>query len=509
MNDNILRLSFHKDPITIDPQKCGDKLSSALIFLLFRGLTRLEADQTVQCDLATSYYILDNHKKYVFHLGEHFWSDGTPITAHDFVYSWRRALAPSFPLRATNFFYPLKNAEKAKKGRVSLDKVGVYAENDHTLVVELEYPCPYFLELTSFCTLFPVPSQANAEVNTPPICSGPFQLKDWVHGKEILLQKNTQCKSSSPVHIDGIHIQIISNEKEAFNLFEKDQLDWIGNPISPLPSSYLPALVSDKKIKPIAGMTCCWFNTFKGPFSNVHLRRAFSQSIPREKLLEKLFLPNALSAKRFVPSALSSSSNSIFIQENPEMAKDSFQIACQELKSKQCKITLTYEETGEFTRMATLLKAYWEEMFSIHIRLEPLSFKEFWHGLLQKKFQLSLVCSVSQCTDPFSFLEKLEFKNDPINFSGWENAKFQRYLKQYRKTVDSEKRQLIAEKAESILFEEMPITPIGYYYFAYLQKPCVKNLTISPIGVVQFDRVLLDDQQHLLEEELYPAQIGY
>src|ERR1700733_16068823 len=141
--DNTLRLSFHKDPITLDPRENGDKHSSAIIFMLYKGLTRLEADHSIHCDLADSFQVLNNHRKFIFYLGEHFWSDKTPITAHDFVHSWRRTLSPSFPLRATNFFYHLKNAEKVKNGLLPLHKIGVNARGDRILEVELEYPCPY------------------------------------------------------------------------------------------------------------------------------------------------------------------------------------------------------------------------------------------------------------------------------------------------------------------------------------------------------------------------------
>jgi oligopeptide transport system substrate-binding protein len=237
--DNILRLSCHEDPITLDPQKSGDKLSSTIIFLLFKGLTRLGTDQTIHCDLADSFHTLDNYKKYVFRLGEHFWSDNTPITAHDFVYSWKRAISPGFPARAANFFFHIKNAEKAKRGQLSLDKVSVSAESDRELVVELEYPCPYFPELTSFCPLFPVPSQANID-KIPSVFSGAFQLQYWNERQEILLRKNSLCKN--PTQLDAIHIKIIPDEKEAFALFENDQLDWIGDPISPLPVAYLTQL---------------------------------------------------------------------------------------------------------------------------------------------------------------------------------------------------------------------------------------------------------------------------
>jgi oligopeptide transport system substrate-binding protein len=502
--DNVLRLSFHKDPITLDPAKSCDKLSSAIIFLLYKGLTRLEADHSIHSDLAESFQVLDNHKKFIFHLGEHFWSDGTPITAHDFVHSWRRALSPEFPLRATNLFYHLKNAEKAKNGLVPVSRIGVTARNDRTLVVELEYPCPYFLELTSFCLFFPT-SPKMQERQTEPICSGPFRLREWKQGREIILEKNSLCRAFSPVHINGIHIHILPNEKEAFDRFERGELDWIGNPTSPLPVNYLPALVLNKKIKPLSGITCCWFNAISSPFSNAHLRKAFAASIPRDKLLAKLSLSHALSARRFSPSILHGGKCGDLIEESNDRARDFFHKALRELEVHQLRVSLTYEATEEFDRMASLLKTYWEDTFPIRIQLEPLSFKEFWYKLPKQRFQLSLLCSVSQYTDRVSFLEKLEFRDIPINFSGWENAKYKNLLQQYRATLDRNKRDSIAENAERVLLEEMPIAPICYYHFTYLQQPYVKNLAVSPIGVMQFDRVILENRHSSVSEHLISA----
>jgi oligopeptide transport system substrate-binding protein len=494
MMDNILRLSIQKDPLTLDPQKSGDQFSSALIFLLYKGLTRFEADHKVSCDLASSFQILDNYKKYIFHLGEHFWSDGTPITAHDFVYSWKRALHPDFPLKATSFFYYLKNAMKAKKGLVSVDRVGVYAKDDHTLEVELECFCPYFLELTSFCAFFPISSRAKENS----VCSGPFQLQHWDQGEEILLKKNLSCSNSASVHLDGIHFKVIPDAKKAFTLFENDQLDWIGDPISPLPVNYLPALLWTKKIKPIAGLAGCWFNTVKSPFNNVKLRKAFAMAIPRKKLLEKLLLPNTLLAERLCPSTLQEDKEVPFsIQECPTTARALFQAAQEELKIKRLKVTLTYEATDEFSRLAALLKAHWEEVFNVSIRLEPLTFKELCQRLPNQLFEMSLFCSLSQYTDIINFLERFENKNAPRNFSGWENAKYKDLLQRYRNAGEYDKRQELSTKAEDLLLNEMPIAPIYYHQYTYLQKMHVKNLSISPIGVIQFDRVSLEQREQL------------
>ncbi|MBS0653698.1 MAG: peptide ABC transporter substrate-binding protein [Verrucomicrobia bacterium] len=490
-----LRLTFQKDPFTLDPQMSGDEVSSAVIFLLYRGLTRLEPDQSISCDLASSYYILNDYKTYVFHLGNHTWSDGSPITAQDIAYSWKRALDPDFPIRATNIFSPIKNAARAREGRCSLEEVGVFAQDDTTLVVELDYPCPYFLELTSFCTLFPSPAKKKNK-KAGLICSGPFVLEKWVEGTEIVLKRNPRCKNPS-VQLDAIHIRIIPNEKEAFDLFEKGELDWIGDPLSPLPVNYLPALLIEKKIKPLAGLVGCWFNSLTSYFYNRNLRKAIAYAISREKLLKKLLLPNALLATRFLPSLLQDDEGVMGIDESDELARTLFQKGLEELGEEKLTVTLSYENKEEFAHMASLVKAQIEAVLPIAIHLDPLCYKEFWQRIPRYEFEMGLACSISQYTDAINFFERFEFKNTMRNFSGWESAQYQDLLKQYRQTSDLTKRRMLGAKAESILLEEMPLAPLYYHHLAYLQKPHVKNLRVSPIGVMQFDRVILEKQQEI------------
>lgn len=495
--ENVLRICFQKAPFTLDPQKSGDRTSSAMIFLLFKGLTRLEADRRISFDLASSVYVLNNHTKYVFQLGKHFWTDGSPITAHDFVRSWTRALVPDFPARAINFFYYLKNAEKARKREISLDKVGVKAIDDFTLEVELEFPCPYFLELTSFCPFFPVSEHFEEEFSLP-ICSGAFAIQniDPMTG-EICLKKNPFCQAHPSVSIDGINIKIIADEKEAFDEFKKGELDWIGSFLSPLPANYLPSLLFSKQIQPVAGMTLCWFNTSADPFSNLNLRKAFFHGIPRERLLGKLLLPDTLATQRFCPPTFDEELISSPQNYSEQTIKNFFQAAKKELGDALKSITLSYEATAEFSRLALFLKSYWENLFKISVKLEPLSFKEYWHRMPMLEFQISLGSTLTQYTDKIAFFEFFEFKNSSSNFSGWESPEYRSVLRQYRSAAGQERRNKLGKKAELILSREVPIAPIYTYHYTYLQKPFVKNLAISPIGLVHFDRVVLEKHQEV------------
>lgn len=487
--ERTLRISFKNDPITLNPQKSGDLISSTIIFLLYRGLMRFEPNHTLSCDLAESYEILNDNKTYVFHLGDHYWSDGTPITAHDFVYSWKRALLPDFPLQTTNFFFYIKNAEKAKKGLCSVDKVGVHAQDDVTLVVNMQHPCPYFLELVSFYALFPASSKIREHEAF--VWSGSFQLAEWKYGKEILLKRNSFCKNNHPSNIEAIHIKIIPNERKAFQLFESNKLDWLEDPFF-TDSKNSGSILLEKNLKFANGLISCWFNTMNFPFNNKNLRKAIAAGICRQKLLQQLALPNNLLAAHFCPTIIEREDSSCLIQECDKMAKQFLQAAFVELKVKRLKITLSFEASDEFSRLATLLKFYLQKIGNISIVLEPLSFKEYWERIPKHAFEMILFSSFSQYTDAINFFEILESKSTPRNYSCWEHPQYKEVVHQYRKTADPQKRQSLAIKAETILLEEVPLTPLYRRHYSYMQKSHLRNLYISPIGVMQFDRALLN-----------------
>ncbi|MFY7842979.1 MAG: peptide ABC transporter substrate-binding protein [Rhabdochlamydiaceae bacterium] len=490
MIHNTLNISFQKDPLTLDPRESGDFFSSAVIFLLFKGLTRFEANQSVSCDLAESYHILNNHKTYVFQLGNHVWSDGSPITAHDFEYSWKQALSPDFPLRAINIFYYIKNAKKAKEGDLPLSEVGVYAQDDKTLVVELENPCPYFLELTSFCPMFPICAKAPKE-KIFSVTSGAFSLYYWKPKKQLELIKNPAHRPF--VHLGRISISIIPDEQEALSLFEKGDLDWIGDPVSPLPLSCVSELWQAKRIKPLAGMIGCWFNTLSPFIQSNPLRKALSHALSRQDLLQNLNLPNSLAARSFYPFDPLGMKQDTLIENCDLKAKKYWQIGLKELGLKKLRLSLTYENNEEFTKVSGFLKTMWESTFdNLSIELDPVPFKEFWQRLPKHQFEMALTSSISQYTDVIDFLERFEYGDNPRNFSGWEDSSYVELLKKYRKSTNSQQRSEIALKAEKVLLEEMPVAPLYYYHYLYLQKPYVKNLAVSPIGVMQFDRVILD-----------------
>ncbi|MBI3237149.1 MAG: hypothetical protein HYZ48_05580, partial [Chlamydiales bacterium] len=262
--------------------------------------------------------------------------------------------------------------------------------------------------------------------------------------------------------------------------------------------AHLPSLSLSKHIKPLEGLVSCWFNAKAPPFTDSDLRKAFSFAIPRQKLLKTLLLPETLLTKGLF-SSLFEGENLFSIQESQETAFELFNTVSKTSDVKT--ITISYEATDLFSRIASQLKSSFERVFPIQIELEPLPFKELFQRLRSGQFQMTILHAISQYTDPINFLERFEFHDLPRNFSGWENKKYRMILKNYRKSKDPKQKFDLIKKAEKILLEEMPIAPIYYEHYTYLQKPWVHNLQVSPVGIIHFDRVRLGKISHCKQEE--------
>ena len=227
-----MRTCFNMDPLTVDPRKNGDLISSTFLFMLYDGLTSLLPNGEVELSLAKSVHLSEDQCTYTFSLREAYWSDGHLITAHDFEYSWKKTLDPNFHATCPQLFYPIKNAKEAAEGVVSPDQVRVQALNDTTLRVELNHPTPYFLSLISFCNFFPIPR--HVELNNPAwenetqvVVSGPFRLVHWQKKKEIVVVKNPTYWDAEHTTLDSLHISIVTDEFTTLEMFENNEFEGI------------------------------------------------------------------------------------------------------------------------------------------------------------------------------------------------------------------------------------------------------------------------------------------
>ena len=495
-----LRICFNMDPKTLDSRKSGDLATSATLFLLNSGLTEAQKDGSITPALCYSYDISLDKKTYVFHLKDATWSDGHPITAKDFEKSWKKIIDPTFPSLCPQLFYPIKNAEKAAKGEVSLDEVGINALDDKTLIVHLNNPTPYFLSLTSFCIYFPIPTHLEENSSTWDsfsdnnlVSSGPFLLKKWKKGSEMVLQKNPKFWNKDEIFLDEIHISIVDNETTALQMYENDELDWVGALLSPLPLDSIPTIIKSKECfkTPIGGASFCVFNTDIFPFNNKNIRKAFGLAINREEIVNNITQGGENIASRLIPPKMAKNRRDFFNDKDNEQAKELFEKALLELniKKEDLNITFSYGSNLLHKKQAEALQQYWQNTFNIPIKLEMVEEKTFMDKIHKHKFQAALSYLIVQYNDPMNIFDRFKNKSHSKNYPLYESETYQDLLNYSSSEIDENKRELILEKAEEIILDDMPISPIYHHNYILLTKPYVKNLFVGPVGEVRFDKV--------------------
>lgn len=504
-----MRTCFNMDPLTLDPRKNGDVISSEVILMLYDGLTELLQNGEVELSLAQSYQVSDDGCKYIFHLRKAFWSDGNPITAHDFEYSWKKSLDPTFPSSCPHLFFTILNAEAAAQGKMSLDEVGIHVINDRTLEIRLEHPVPYFLALVSCCNFFPIPKHVELanptwESQMAVVSSGPFTLSKWEKRKEICVAKNPFYWDEANTTLDKMVITITDDEYETLTLFENQEVDWLSTLFASVPPQALHELILQKKVEiiPTATTAFCTFNINLFPFHNTEIRKAFSYGINRIELVENTVPYNAVAAKRLVSPNLDNQNLEILPPFNPAIAKWHLQKGLTELgilkkgnqEIEKCdlnlrlflsNITLSYENAYRIRTTAIALQKQWSKSLGFQVKLQPLPYKQHMERIYKGDFNLSLNYCAAHYSDPLSILDRFKYKNLNRNFPKFESPV---YIDLLNRSQRESPRELLLNEAEMNLLSQIPLTPLYHFNCPILTHPTVSGVRYSPIGGVQFKR---------------------
>lgn len=471
-----LRIPFPTEPTTLDPTKAGDFATSTLCCLVYEGLTRCLAEGNTQAALAQHTELSADQTVYLFHLRQAVWSDGQPITAHDFERSWKRVLTSASS--CAYLCYPIKNAAQYMKGEVEIEQVGVYALNDQLLRVELEQPTPYFYSLLSLPTFLPAPPK-------PGLYSGPFQIETRVRNSKIVLKKNPSYWNGQQIDFDRIEIRIIPDEMTALHLFEQGDLDWIGGPLCPIPPDALDLLKKDLIYIPSAASTFCTFNTQTFPFHNLNLRKAFSYAIDRKEIAEQVMQPGQIEAHSFLPPLFSSESISL---SDPDLARFHLQKGLEELQidlHDLKPLTLFFKSNQSDKRLAVNLQRQWKDTLGVEIHLSQLDMKVHSQRLVNRDYQLSLASWIAQFDDPMSILERFKDSQNPKNYPGWESQHYQDLLKG---SFVSTNRSELFQSAEQLLAKEVPFAPIYHSHFPALCSSQLEPIPTTPCGGILFEQ---------------------
>jgi oligopeptide transport system substrate-binding protein len=511
-----MRICFSMDPLTIDPRKNGDSITSTFHYMIFDGLVRINSLGAFELALAESYEVLDDGKTYEFTLRDAYWSNGDPILAKDFENSWKRSLNPAFPTPCPQIFFFLRNGEKARNGLVDFSEVGVKAIGPKKLKIDLENPCPHLFSLLSLCNVFPAPSllENSLDLIDPsriPI-SGPFQIVYWKKREEIRLQKNPLYWDEKNVSLNELTISICSNPYGILQMFNERQIDLLSNVYCSLPDEMLREYANQGLVELISlGATVfCSFNNSAFPFNNKNIRKAFSLAIDREEIASSFEIP----AKRLLPPPFSKTVSRSPIRCDREEARQLLNLGMKELgifedgdqaKLKMFfdKMVLHFENSISRSRVARILQKQWKDCLGIQVQLEPVSYQKHISKFYEGDYSMEIGHWISQYMDPVSLLERFKDKTLLKNYPRFENPEYSEIIEKISGTTDVLLREQWVLEAEALLTEEAPLAPLFHYNHAIAHHPELKGISFLRNGALCFTTCSSDLSNETLAQYSY------
>lgn len=476
--------------LSLDPRIGGDLISNYVQKLLFEGLTRFNQNGSIENAVAKSVSVSPCSKKYTFYLRRSFWNDGSPVTAYDFEYAWKKILSPKFKTSFAFTFYSIKNAREAKEGTVNENEIGIKVIDDLTLQIELINPTPYFLQLTALPLFSPVhhvidqqhPQWPHQTAQNYP-CNGPYQLTMNKPNQGYKFVKNPFYFESHQLNLEEITLTSMS-PSQSYQAFKKNELDWIGNPLGSWQPFFKPG--KDEQIVTVPNSTVCWlvFNTSKKPFNHIKMRQAFSYAIKRSEIISGALVP---AFSPLIPGG--KRSHALFPDFNPEIAKQYFDQALHELnmtKNDIEPIRLIFSEFGVQESTAIAIEKQFRECFGIQCEMVPLTWNNLFNDYANGDFNIGLVNWSTLIEDPVFILNVFKSNISNVNFPKWNNLNYNRVLDLSDQEANPYQRSYYLLEAEKMLSHEMPIVPLFYQSFQALVK---NNLEISfkyPNGPFEF-----------------------
>ena len=507
---SVLKITSDSDPTSLDPRKVRDLASITALRMFYDGLMRSDFNGKLIPALAEKVEVSSDMTHYTFTLRESYWSNGEPITAQDFEYSWKSILNPQFSAPNAYQFYLIKGAKAAKEGLISLDQVGIKAVDTKTLVVELENPTPYFLEMTAFHPFFPVNPKWDALSTTDKdaphqfIASGAFVPETWAHHNVLVAKKNHKYWNAAEVKFDEIQLMTLDSHT-ALQMFEAGDLHWTGSPMGDIPTDAMLHLKKEGAlgIAPAAGTHFFRFNTTNSPFNNKKMRQAFSYALNRKAITEHVLQGGQKPAMSLVPLHMGLQKESYFADDSIADAQALFTEALTELnmtKEQLPTITLSYANNERSHKIAQAVQQQWNKNFGINVMLVGYESKVYFDKLAHQDYQISSGSWFADINDPINFLEVFKYKSNSTNNTLWESPEYITLLDKSSIEANPELRKEILGKAESLLMDEMPIAPLFYYTFDYAKKENVSGIYFSELGYLDLSRgQLIDDNLDTLE----------
>ncbi|NLH00531.1 MAG: peptide ABC transporter substrate-binding protein [Clostridiales bacterium] len=455
------------------------------------------------------------------------WSDGKPVTAGDFVYSWQRLVdhATASPYSAQldmvkgyaeiSLGTPTGNKVKDKDGNevdemkyADASTLAVSAPDDSTFVVTLSYDCPYFKEICAFPSTFPVRKDiiesAGDQWTFKPetyIGNGPYKMSEWVHNSYIKAVKNEYYYDVDKLGPDTITFQLMEDQNAILSAFQSGTLQCINDGVPPEETQSLLAS-GDLKINPQIGTYYVCFQNQKAPFNDPRVREAFSLAIDRNYIVEKVTQTGEVPATAYVPYG-------IYDAEGPSgddfrtvggeyysVKAEDYKANCEKARQLLAEagypngegfptVEYLYNTNERHKAIAEALQQMWKTELGVNVTINNQEWGVFTATRRNGNYMVARNGWVGDYNDPCTFLDMFVTGNGN-NDAKYSNAEFDKYIAQAKSTGDAAERMKAFHTAEDILMKESAMAPIYFYTQNYMVDDSIKGIYYTPLGFYFF-----------------------
>jgi len=502
-DDKTFNRGNGSEPDTLDPQKTQTSYENNIVGDMFMGLMTQDAAAKPVYGAAEAMTESADGLTYTFRIRDHKWSDGVPVTAHDFVFSFQRILDPKTAAPYASLVYPIVNAEKVNGGKLPVSALGVRAIDDRTLEMKFEFQVPYLAQLLTHYTCMPVPRHvvekhgdqwlqpANIAVN------GPYILKEWVPNDHITSVKNPHFYDAHNVHVETINYYPTSDYAAALKRFRAGEFDtnW-GVPTSEI--GWLRAnLPGALHVAPFVGLNYVVFNVIKPPFNDVRVRQAVNMVIDREIIAYRVMNAGEQPAYAMVPPNM---------PNYPGKAAFTFKsssMAARVAKAKSLlaeagfgpnnplSFTYSFQGTSDARLVAVALQSMWKNI-GVNVSLMPADTAVHYNQLRRQHFQAAWAGWSADYLDAKDFLFLAQTSANDMNNGRYSNPKFDSLVDRADDVRDPKARGELLQQAEQIMLDDAAFAPLFFTVSRNIVSLQVKNWVDNELNINRTRYIKLD-----------------
>jgi|LauGreDrversion4_2_1035121.scaffolds.fasta_scaffold02535_2 oligopeptide transport system substrate-binding protein len=495
------------EPADLDPHLAEAYTDQILLVALHEGLTVLdERTSRPLPGVAESWETSADGLTWTFRLraGAR-WSNGDTVTAHDFVFSFRRLLSPALGASLSYMFWPVRGAEDFNAGKLAdFAAVGVSAPDDRTLRLELTRPVPHLAALAAHSSWLPVHRPTLEKFDsvakrggawTRPgnhVGNGPFTLMEWRPNARLVVARNPQHRENAANRLERVvFLPVEKAEVEELN-FRAGQMHLTFSVPASKVETYRRESPQTLRVDPLLNVTYMNFNVTRPPLDNPKVRRALALAIDREAISRAVFQGTRAAASSFTPPDCGGYNARARITTDVDAARALLAEAGFPAGRGLPVFPVQVQNDSTYPRIMEAIQAMWLKELGVRSTIEPFEQKTWVQNQQSKQHVIGLMGWTGDYPDPLTFLGL--FRGDGgNNWTGWASAAYDQLITETERTADAAQRLELFQRAEALLLQEVPVTPLVFGSRTYLIHPSVRGWEPSPLGLHRFQLIELRD----------------